>query len=749
MTTVPYDPATARKIYHPGLTGAFADAWSSEALLHDLGHIGLFAFFEGPGPDPTTLTGYGAEKIWLKTAAGVTPNQGTFHVWLGVNPATNPANWPVLTPAIYQQWSTGATADATTVSFREKGAAGDGVTNDRVAIQAAIDEGAATGKRVVGDPGDIYLVQWSGLTKQISTAPSPAYRYCLTLPSGVDVDFQGATVKLANNQDASVIMNLGSQVLTDTGTTIRNLVLDCNGANQAEPATGESCGILFYGVQGVVAKNISVINAYEYAGRFLACSGEFRGLHSVNSRGDGWSFGIEDDSPSEPYACHDMEMDDITAFAALGGTGLYSTRQGNGIIGCIRRGQIGSLESVSCAAGIKLQASTADLSVRSVLVHGLDNGTDNSGLKIQGDATNKPQRVVVGEVICRDQVGAGLYLYECRGVAVGSYIGSGNNSSGSYADVWIEGDDVSIGTVVSTDATAVGVFLRDIADNVQISSALITDVGGIGYAVNLEDCAGSGIDTLKCRGTIQRAVNSTVSTAVFHVDVLDAPTAVAIIAGVVTPALTFGTMVAGKRGIGAIAPDAALSVQGKAGMPVLSAKVTAGTTKFQVTEAGYVSAAERLGVGTAAPLTAGHWAVSDREILLDMADTSSGNPHNYAVKMRRAGFGGVQLWGLSLDHDNRDMQFVNESGLGADYQFTGAATVVLKLTTTGVAVLGGPARLKSYTVAGLASLTPAVGDTVMVSDSNAALAAGHGNVVAGGGANVVPVYHDGTNWRIG
>lgn len=36
-----------------------------------------------------------------------------------------------------------------------------------------------------------------------------------------------------------------------------------------------------------------------------------------------------------------------------------------------------------------------------------------------------------------------------------------------------------------------------------------------------------------------------------------------------------------------------------------------------------------------------------------------------------------------------------------------------------------------------------------VTDSNAALAAGYGNVVANGGANKVPVYSDGTDWRIG
>lgn len=41
------------------------------------------------------------------------------------------------------------------------------------------------------------------------------------------------------------------------------------------------------------------------------------------------------------------------------------------------------------------------------------------------------------------------------------------------------------------------------------------------------------------------------------------------------------------------------------------------------------------------------------------------------------------------------------------------------------------------------------GMKAFVSDSNATLASGHGNTVAGGGANFVPVYYDGSDWRIG
>jgi hypothetical protein len=55
-----------------------------------------------------------------------------------------------------------------------------------------------------------------------------------------------------------------------------------------------------------------------------------------------------------------------------------------------------------------------------------------------------------------------------------------------------------------------------------------------------------------------------------------------------------------------------------------------------------------------------------------------------------------------------------------------------------------PVVLPSYTVANLP--TGAAGMVAFVTDANATTFA---SIVAGGGANGVPVYHDGTNWRIG
>lgn len=59
-------------------------------------------------------------------------------------------------------------------------------------------------------------------------------------------------------------------------------------------------------------------------------------------------------------------------------------------------------------------------------------------------------------------------------------------------------------------------------------------------------------------------------------------------------------------------------------------------------------------------------------------------------------------------------------------------------------------QYKLYLVADLPAASAAIAGTcAAVSNSNAALTAGIGAVVAAGGSNVVPVFCDGTNWRIG
>lgn len=80
----------------------------------------------------------------------------------------------------------------------------------------------------------------------------------------------------------------------------------------------------------------------------------------------------------------------------------------------------------------------------------------------------------------------------------------------------------------------------------------------------------------------------------------------------------------------------------------------------------------------------------------------------------------------------------------------------LTVRTTGLSMANnlfvdgdGVSQMRAYTVATLPAAASSTGKRAYVTNSNAALTAGIGAVVAGGGANIVPVFCDGTNWRIG
>lgn len=104
----------------------------------------------------------------------------------------------------------------------------------------------------------------------------------------------------------------------------------------------------------------------------------------------------------------------------------------------------------------------------------------------------------------------------------------------------------------------------------------------------------------------------------------------------------------------------------------------------------------------------------------------------------------------------------NETGTGALVFATGPTLVAPAISNAlmtapdlGVAV-GTSVATTSWqkttpTVVGSlpAAGTAGAGARFAVTDSNAALTAGIGAIVAGGGANVVPVFSDGVNWRIG
>lgn len=89
-------------------------------------------------------------------------------------------------------------------------------------------------------------------------------------------------------------------------------------------------------------------------------------------------------------------------------------------------------------------------------------------------------------------------------------------------------------------------------------------------------------------------------------------------------------------------------------------------------------------------------------------------------------------------------QLTQATGLtGAEYLEAVQAGVSVRVTAAQLASLGETIPLP--TIVGSLGV-PTAGERNMVTDATATT---FGTVVVGGGTNTVPVYADGTNWRIG
>jgi len=374
------------------------------------------------------------------------------------------------------------------VSVKDFGAVGDGVADDTVVIQAALNSGA---KVVQGVEGETYLVSNAGTF----TVNGVANRYCLTVPTGVQFDLQGSTVKQANAQNSSVIVLNGT-----TDSSVVNGVIDSNKANQTTPATGETASVFAHNSTRPVVENIRATNNRQYAGRFLKnTGGRYVDLWCTDSDADGWSFGIDGG-----WSAHIVEafIDNIYAESCttVYGGGL----QGNPAIFTTQRCVVGKIIGKNCAGGIKIQDSSEDSSFDSLTFIGQTNGTANSGIKVQGNGAGlQPKRIRINSANSKNSFGNGLYVFDALSVEISQYqgvtngTGSGATGSNQY--------DVDINAPTGS---------RVIVGAIDIDSP-----GTIGFRA-----FGAGfvkVDTLHVRNPVGRAVQYS-GTGEFYVDDLRA-----------------------------------------------------------------------------------------------------------------------------------------------------------------------------------------------------------------------------------
>lgn len=325
------------------------------------------------------------------------------------------------------------------------GAKGDGATDDRAAIQAAIN----TGLVVTLDRSSTYLVAKSG-------------SYCLHVLSGTKLYGNGATIKLASAQGAAPVIVTYTYLGTTetTGVEIVDLVIDGNTDNQTMSAFGPT--LYLNNISASKVENVTVKNGSWYG--LYANEGVSGTIHDNKidkfrieyARGGGfWAAGSR-------WTIGSVYTDNTPYFDV-------SNSQGNPFIVNITDSTIGEIYANNFGYGVKFQGISSNIVVGSIIAIGGANGahspdwTYEKNIKFQGNSGTGDyvKNITVGTIVSKSGKGAGLYLFYVDGISIGSYVGTDNNSVG-YVDS--NGDitasqflSVSINSVTIRETYGVGI----------------------------------------------------------------------------------------------------------------------------------------------------------------------------------------------------------------------------------------------------------------------------------------------------
>ncbi len=216
---------------------------------------------------------------------------GTF-VWtddVDFNQNDDPLGILAVVPTVGPRIGTWKRLDANEINVRWAGAVGDGVIDDTIAIQAAIDLAQSSGIGRVRVPRGTYLISVQGT--------SDAYTQCLTLPSGVALEGDGrnvATLKVVGAIDLRLMIDARMSI----GIAVRGLrFLGDNGAlgvGYARTVKWHGFAILAQGAIDVVVEDCAFESLYAIAiadhaagSRLVFQHNVLRWCYGINSNQDG------------------------------------------------------------------------------------------------------------------------------------------------------------------------------------------------------------------------------------------------------------------------------------------------------------------------------------------------------------------------------------------------------------------------------------------------------------------------------
>lgn len=272
-----------------------------------------------------------------------------------------------------------------------------------------------------------------------TTVAIPAGSKLVATSSGANGKRQVFTTSaLASSGATTIAINSATPTFafpSGTGLVVRgadfgliNAILDCRNVAYS------SHSVLAIGYADRLSmKNVTLKNNVGTYGRLYdIMQSDFDNIGAHDVQSEGWIFGDPDATGMGHNGVYD------STFGSLWGRDLTlfdtASQPANPfdliVIGCT----IQSIYAKRCDGGIKLQQPSTDTSVGIVMLDGVgEETTMQAGFKIQGDGGgvypapfDRPTRINVGQVIVRNCVAGGLFMYHTRDCAVASYIGYKN-----------------------------------------------------------------------------------------------------------------------------------------------------------------------------------------------------------------------------------------------------------------------------------------------------------------------------------
>lgn len=479
--------------------------------------------------------------------------------------------------------------------------------------------------------------------------------------------------------------------------------------------TGASCGLIGFNVEGNSSNQ-----TYVYNSREVLVSGakvELRGLRINNAMSHG--IGIIKGGLQPVLAANEIEtVGDFGIFvdgsAGSGSDPAYGVCEGNTVINFgIQGGGGGATTSV----GIGIRSEIGGWRVAENLVRNVTSRTnDQLGIECW---TNSNNVIVDSNVIDLPTSGAGEF-----GLSVTGY-----------------GSVVSNNLITGTSSYGIEVIDRAVS----VTGNVLRSPTGAGIAVNLNSGHTDPGDVMSITGNVVE--NTTSTNAAFAGIVVDGdagttPIAITISGntihglsrGIHVDALVTGYTISGNTLYNTGSTMVGISADGSHG--VVSGN-TVGRANTAGTGNGGHIAIDGTGILVSGNRIAGT-GYMDNSVLIGSGCVNCVVSGNFMTGASNAVFSNSTASSVVV----RD----NTATMGYSLNAANYATGNFNLTNGAIVGQKMPVSLGVFTVATLPSSSVTQGSEAYVTDANATT---FNSIVAGGGANKVPVTYDGTNWRIG